>query len=243
MWPIIKKAVNSDLSTPLNIPINAIKEKTDLISDIKAKTDLITQIKSKTDLIMGKCQLFLANGTFVVPAGVYAVYLTGCAAGNSGRNGGSSQGGVGGAGGEIAFDFLVPNLTPGQSIAVTTGTGNTVFGSLTPVVTTYLMLTKGGGAAGGNPGVPGAAGESLMGMPYGGPGGAAGTGDTSAGGGGGGGAFGVGGAGGYMLSETEVVGQPGTGYGTGGGGGHKKTSKATGAGGAGAPGFLLVRWL
>ena len=163
MWPIIKKAVNSDLSTPLNIPINAIK----------AKTDLITQIKSKTDLITGKCQLFLGNGTFVVPTGVYAVYLTGCAAGNAGSLGGAGGGGVGGAGGEIAFDFLIPNLTPGQSIAVTTGAGNTVFGS-------YLTLVKGGGAPGGaGGGGAGAAGGGSLtkGTPYnGGAGGAGGAG-------------------------------------------------------------------
>lgn len=167
MWSIIKKAVNSDLSTPLNIPINAIKAKTDLITQIKEKTDLIP-------LLADKCQLFLANGIFVVPAGVYAVYLTGCAAGNAGDVGGAYVGvggvyigGAGGAGGEVAFDFLIPNLTPGQSIAVTTGAGNTVFGS-------YLTLVKGGGA-------PGGAGGAATG--YGG------------GGGGGGGAY-VGGAGG-----------------------------------------------
>ena len=172
MWPIIKKAVNSDLSTPLNIPINAIKEKTDLITQIKSKTDLITA---------GKCQLFLGNGTFVVPTGVYAVYLTGCAAGNAGGAAVGYDGGVGGAGGEVIFDFLIPNLTPGQSIAVTTGAGNTVFGS-------YLTLVKGGGAPGGagggyvggytdgNTGEKGG-GSLIKGTPYnGGAGGAGGAG-------------------------------------------------------------------
>lgn len=219
MWPIIKKAVNSDLSTPLNIPINAIK----------AKTDLITQIKSKTDLITGKYQLFLANGTFVVPAGVNAVYLTGCAAGNAGSNGDINgyNGGNGGNGGEMIFDFLIPNVTPGQSIAVTTGAGNTVFG-------TYLTLVKGAGAAGGAAGANGAAGES-MGMPYRGRGGIGGGGTSY--GGGGGGAFGVGGNGG---ASTLSDGQPGTGYGTGGGGGAFGYGVK---GGAGRPGFLFVRWL
>jgi len=223
MWPIIKKAVNSDLSTPLNIPINAIKAKTDLISDIKAKTDLITQIKSKTDLIMEKCQLFLANGTFVVPTGVYAVYLTGCAAGNNGKAG-AGVGGAGGNGGEMIFDFLIPNITPGQSITVTVGTGNTSFG-------THLTLVKGGGAAGGDAGDAGGRGLIKSGVPYNGAAGGAGGG--SSGGGGGGGAFGAGGYGGY-----HGPGGDGTGYGSGGGGG-----AAHEPGGAGRPGFLFVRWL
>lgn len=237
MWPIIKKAINSDLSTPLNIPINAIK----------AKTDLITQIKSKTDLITGKYQLFLENGIFVVPAGVYAVYLTGCAAGDRGYNGGSHNGSGGGDGGEMVFDFLIPNVTPGQTISVTTGTGNTVFGpAINPIFDkTYLTLTKGGGAPGGGCGAKGEDSDSIMGIPYRGKGGAPGGVNDTRTGGGGGGAFGVGGKGGYDLGEYggEFVGQPGTGYGTGGGGGCKKTGGATGAGGAGGPGFLLVRWL
>lgn len=227
MWPIIKKAVNSDLSTPLNIPINAIK----------AKTDLLTQVKAKTDLITGdKCKLFLANATFVVPAGVNAVYLTGCAAGNAGANGTTGAGGAGGAGGEMIFDFLIPNITPGQSITVTVGTGNTSFG-------THLTLAKGAGAAGGNAGAKGDAGKILIGIPYNGGAGGAAYYTGSSVGGGGGGAFGIGGNGGYDLGEYVAAAQPGTGCGTGGGGGSKKSATATGAGGAGRPGFLFVRWL
>jgi len=246
MWPIIKKAVNSDLSTPLNVPINAIK----------VKTDLIPQIKSKTDLIASKCQLFLANGTFVVPAGVYTVYLTGCAAGNMGTAGASGAGGAGGdggAGGEVIFDFLIPNLTPGQSIAVTTGNGNTVFGS-------HLTLVKGGGTPGGSGGQSGqigaytagspggkGGGSLIKGTPYnGGAGGAGGAAGGGSGGGGGGGGFsGAGGAGGdagvnYGAGSPGVI---GTGYGSGGGGGGGTASNIGGAGGAGRPGFLFVRWL
>lgn len=125
----------------------------DTLDAVKSETDKIADIKSKTDLIVSKCQLFLANGTFVVPAGVYTVYLTGCAAGAAGGAGaagagGAGAGGAGGGGGEVIFDILIPNLTPGQSIAVTTGNGNTVFGS-------HLTLVKGGGAAGGAGGAGG----------------------------------------------------------------------------------------
>lgn len=228
---------------------------------VKLETDKIAVIKSKTDLIMGKCQLFLANGTFVVPAGVYTVYLTGCAAGNTGAAGGGGAydvggaGGAGGEGGEVIFDFLIPNLTPGQSIAVTTGNGNTVFGS-------HLTLVKGGGAARGNggsnngSGSPGGkgGGSLIKGTPYnagaGGAGGAAGGGTGtvagSGGGGGGGGFSGAGGAGGAGAGVFSGDGHPGvigTGYGSGGGGGGGGSPGAGGAGGAGSPGFLFVRWL
>ena len=106
-----------------------------------------------------KIAVFTSNGTFTVPPGVTRVFVTAIAAGNpgspggSGMNGSSSKpycsgdggnGGDGGSAGQMVIDCPI-SVTSGQSISVTVGTGNTVFGS-------YLTLVKGAGQKGGKGG-------------------------------------------------------------------------------------------
>lgn len=131
-----------------------------------------------------------ASGSFIVPAGVTTLYVTGCAGGGGGGGGASSStnsststsGGSGGAGQSVIKSPL--SVTPGQVITFTIGSGgvggnggatgangsigsaggSTIFGSL---------LTLAGGGAGG-PGVYGtstiAGGSGGSGYPSGGNG-------------------------------------------------------------------------
>lgn len=67
-------------------------------------------------------QLFLGSGTFVVPAGVTAVYATVIGGGGGGQGGGYNSGGFSG-GSSTSQTVLVTGLTPGASIPVTVGAG------------------------------------------------------------------------------------------------------------------------
>lgn len=73
-----------------------------------------------------KHQLFTANGTWVVPAGVNVIWIDGCGGGGGGGGGypSSTQGGGGGGGtsGQLALMVPVP-VVPGESLAVTIGAG------------------------------------------------------------------------------------------------------------------------
>jgi hypothetical protein len=68
-------------------------------------------------------QLFLGSGTFVVPAGVTAVYATVMGGGGGGQGGGSSGNGGENGGFSLSQTVLVTGLTPGASIPVTVGAG------------------------------------------------------------------------------------------------------------------------
>ncbi len=98
-------------------------------------------------------QLFIANGIFTVPAGIYTVWFSGSAGGA----GGSAIWGLGGGAGECCLKFPV-SVTPGQQIPVTVGiggtgsvaySGNTSFSNITfPSSGTYSGIYC--GTSGGN---------------------------------------------------------------------------------------------
>lgn len=214
---------------------------------------------------------FTANGSFTVPVGVTTIYVT-AAAGGGGGGGGSDNstgqsslvgggGGGGGGAGESIYDKSF-SVTPGQVIAITVGAagtagtagtaaaggaggagGNTVIGSL-------VTLTGGGGGGGGLRPVANS-------LPNGGAGAAGGTGfpigsngtDGNYAGNGGVGAstiLGGGGGAGRAATAVGLPGRAGFGFGSGGGGGGAGYGSASavngGAGGAGTPGFVRIRW-
>jgi hypothetical protein len=93
-------------------------------------------------------QVFTSSGTFNVPTGVTAVFVTVIGAGgNGGANAGSCPffpGGGGGAGGYVA-DYVA--VTPGGTASVTVGTNG---GSRTSSFAGGTTLTASGGNNGGN---------------------------------------------------------------------------------------------
>lgn len=153
---------------------------------------------------------FTSDGDFTVPNFVSAIKVSACAAG------------VGRYAGEYIVDQIF-NVTPGQKIDLTIGSGNTVIGSLMTLIAGSFAesypTTKLGYAAGYN----GGDGYSSHGGGYGGYGGAFGFG--GGGGGvewdadsymtGGGAGAGIGGAG---ASSSNVGGNPSGGGATGGNG-------------------------
>lgn len=109
-------------------------------------------------------QVFTSNGTFTVPAGVFRVWVEGCGGGGGGATGGNAfgtttssynTGGGGGSGALLCGQYV--NVTPGGSVAVTTGAGgaagtdgsDTTFGALATF-------------AGGGKGSAGASGASTL---------------------------------------------------------------------------------
>lgn len=121
-------------------------------------------------------QTFTSNGTFVVPEGVYKIFVTAAGGGGGGggyQNYGEFSGG-GGGGGACVFKKAF-SVTPGQSIAVTIGAGgagggsngdgktggSTVVGSLITLpggLGGYYTCKGGNGAAGGGGGGAGTRG-------------------------------------------------------------------------------------
>jgi len=193
-------------------------------------------------------QVFAANGTFVVPAGVYAVTVRVWGAGGGGGGGASAANGfagTGGAGGGYAERRCA--VTPGQNVAVTVGAG---------------------GARGGAGGAGGAGGSSSFGAFCSATGGAGGqhqaiTGTTQSapGAGTGGDINGVGGPGSQVFppsGSAGIGGFGGAGAFGGGGSSHSIGAASNGAfpagggggaggtggalGGAGAAGLVVVEW-
>lgn len=116
-------------------------------------------------------QVFTSSGTFTVPNDIYKLLIEAWGAGGGGCNtsGGSSQTGGGGGG----YGFLLLDVTPGQAINYTVGTGgaagapgsdggNTVVGAMTVhggkggVVTSPASL--GGAVTGATMGIQGGTG-------------------------------------------------------------------------------------
>ena len=214
-------------------------------------------------------QIFTTSGTFIVPAGVTRIYISGCAAGG----GGASYFGCAAGGGESVQLFPI-DVTAGETIAVTIGTGG--LGS-TNILTNYSGSPSGNfaGTAGGNTtvgsyltlkgGYPGySVGSSEE---Y--PGAAGGLGATQGspmsvhidmrdashsgytyynGGRGGDSLYGVGGAVGCWSVFSDSVktgGGDGQGYGSGGGGGSIKAGNGYWSctkGGNGANGYIEISW-
>lgn len=204
---------------------------------------------------------FTSNGTFVVPAGVTTLYVSGCGGGGGGGGGGGSTGnnGTGGGGGGGAGNSAIKQpytVVPGASIAITIGVagaagtsssgnggnggngGSTTVGSLVSLSGgsggVAGTTTTGAGGAGGEPG--GQWGGDAQSPAFGGNGGS-----------GAGGPFGTGGGGGRAGSNTIVSsGTTAIGFGVGGAGGggnYSPTSGRPGATGtAGRPGLVIIEW-
>lgn len=183
---------------------------------------------------------YLANGSFIVPAGVNQINLFGCGGGGAGGGGGvgANAGGGGGGGGAPILDITLPSV-PLDSCTVTIGAGGTAGGIATiggdgvatTVIGTNLLCTFPGGGGGG---LGGTNIETNIGSDSMAPGGRAGipNGASSGTGGGGGGSLGKGGrgAGGTTAVTAYVTAMAGG----GGGGGGETTAgtKQTGYGGA-----------
>ena len=193
----------------------------------------------------GGQQIFTANGTFTVPAGVSRVFVSLCGGGGGGSGGvlvSSSDlyAGGGGGGGQCYLRSPI-SVVPGQVIAVTVGSGGaggsgrgnggacgaSSFGALLTASGggggVYSTVGGNGGAAGGAGGQKGGEGTALNGATQ-----------QVVGGYGGGTLLGIGGTPSYGGNDA------GAGYGAGGAGGPSRG--ALSAGGAGAPGVCIVEW-
>ncbi|WP_166359275.1 hypothetical protein [Pseudomonas akapageensis] len=187
-------------------------------------------------------QMFSANGTFNVPAGVTSVYVTLCGGGGGGAAyfDVSSAGGGGGGG---ASGLRVPiAVTPLAAITVTVGgagTGGQAAGAagVAGGASSFgALLSAPGGGGGASAGAGGSGGGGSGSIVAGGGGQAYNPSATSAeqGGSGGSSAFGAGGFG--SLRAGSVAAAQGGGYGAGGGGGCRTV------GAPGSKGFVLVEW-
>ncbi len=195
-----------------------------------------------------RCQVFTANGVFVVPPRVHTVYVTLCGGGGGGAGvDGSSTDYVktsGGGGGAEAKIKREVSVTPGDSITITVGAGGrggasgansgsaggvSSFGALLSASGGGGGTTSAPGAAGGDGGSPGGGYENYNGATYK--------------------VYGMSGAGGGCLLSGGVVwaamgagnGSNGLVYGGGGAGG-RSIGTANYAGGDGAPGIVIVEW-
>lgn len=105
-------------------------------------------------------QVFTANGTFTIPAGVTGVKFTIIAGGGAGGGATAGNGGAGGGAGGIAIKYL-SGITPGNTIAVTVGAGgtgvsgsagngggNSTIASGTEIITTVTANGGNGGSSG-----------------------------------------------------------------------------------------------
>lgn len=159
-------------------------------------------------------QVFTSSGTFTIPTGVTAVWLTMIGGGGAGCQCNSTHGGGGGGAGELCEMFQIP--ISGATCAVTVGAGGTgaattpgASGGNSSFNNNTFTFTVLGGSGGG--------GTSSEQSP--GPGGGAGHGITSG-----------------VLGTAESPAH--FGGGAGGGGGSVATPFQAGSAGAGAPGFL-----
>ncbi|KAB2788128.1 DUF2793 domain-containing protein [Brucella anthropi] len=190
-------------------------------------------------------QVFNSSGTFTVPAGVYGVVAQVWGSGAGGGGTGSVNNGSAGGGGAGGYCVKRVSVTPGENIVITVAPGGNA---------------GGGGGAGGHGGTSsfgsfcsatgGIGGQPNTASPDGGAGGGATGGDINIGGGSG--ASGVGGAssatGGF--GGGAPMGGPGGSAGHGasspgvipGGGGGGRGTAASGTGGAGANGLVIVSW-
>lgn len=155
-------------------------------------------------------QVFTANGSFVVPAGVTKISVV--AVGRSGLPDAVAYGGPGGGATAWTNDIAV---TPGETLLVRF---NELFATRLLRSTTTL-IAAGNGLVASSDGQGGLGGTVIMGQ-GGGPGGSGGAGDDGAGllRGGGGGAGGYNGSGGDGASNGLGVGSAGSGGGGSGGG-------------------------
>jgi hypothetical protein len=206
---------------------------------------------------------YTSSGTFTAPTGVTQIYVSGCGGGGGGAGSVaigstgfiSAAGGGGGAGNSLVRAPVT--VVPGTTYSFTIGAAGAAGaagnsggpGGTTSFAAGSIALGGGGGGAVGAAGASTAAwagGAGGAGFPAGqdgsdvtnGIGGVAGSGGSSP--------FGGGGGGRRASSGSNLVGYPGTGFGSGGGGsgGNYNSSSTSSAavGSAGAPGLLIIEW-
>ena len=208
-----------------------------------------TQLGALTVTPIPSMQVFTANGTFTVPAGVTKLKVTVVGGGASGYGasgvnaafmGGRAGGGAGGA----AIKTIT--VTPGDAIAVTVGSGGASGSSSSAGGTSSFgahCSATGGGAAStftGGVGGTGSSGDLNLGGGAGGAGSYHAAGDGTSGNTGGTGGNSIFGGGG--LAKTNTTGGSGSAYGAGGGGGSSDHNTGTFNGGAGASGVVIVEY-
>lgn len=238
IWAAVKYALNSTLGTSSFLPL-----------------DKMIQAHGT--------QTFTADGTFTVPTGVKIIWITAAAGGQAGTNGSStssagyhSYSGDGGGGGDCILKKAF-NVTPGQKISITVGTGGkssgavgsaTVIGSLVTLAggdNARSTANNGGGTGGvGHSRYRESSGYSIVHYASPGQNGLLGSGGAvannyngSGGGGGGGGSIGNGGNG---AKDSSILAQAGI-MGGGGGGGYM-TSDDYRYGAAGGDGIVIIEW-
>ncbi len=200
--------------------------------------------------LLGRQQVFSANGTFTPPAGVYRVRVTVVGGGGGGAGGDTARAGSGGGAGGAAIGWV--DVTPGTGVAVTVGAGGATasgaaaasaggtssFGSLASATG-----GNGGTAANGtnNAGAAGGAGTITGGAAITGAYGTDGYffSSTVQFGGTGGGSV-LGGAGRPAVNGNSGANMAGQAPGSGGSGAYLCTG--TVAGGVGAAGIVIVEW-
>jgi hypothetical protein len=194
-------------------------------------------------------QVFTGNGTFTIGTGITQVKATVVGAGGAGGGASAAALGTGGGSGGSAVKYLT-GLTPGNTIAVTVGTGgtgssagnggagnNSLIASGTQTITTVTAFGGSGGIVTGND-IGGAGGVVSTNGDLnftGTPGEAAATANV-VGGNGGASIFGGGGLG----ALGSAAGAVGVNAGSGGGG---AGLGANNAGGAGANGLVVFEWV
>jgi hypothetical protein len=213
---------------------------------------------------------FTSSGSFIVPAGVTTLFISGCGggggggAGGGGANTGYGAGGAGGSGGQPGVRAPV-SVTPGMALNVVIGAagaagakaGNGIGGgsggsggatTLTGSGFSTVTLVGGGGGNGGTNGSVNVSGGSPSGntFPAGSYGNDGNGGSPCMGGAGASGPFGGGGGAGRGGAGNGIDGFPGAGFGAGGGGGGgiytNNTGGTGGNGGAGVAGLLIIEW-
>lgn len=204
-------------------------------------------VSNVSGLTPGK-QIFTSSGTFTIPSGVKAVKVTVVGAGGAGGGATTTSGsGAGGSGGGWAVKWLT-GLTPGNTLAVTVGSGGTgnanatggSGGNSTVASGTQTISTITG--TGGNGGPITGTNAALNGAGTGGDtngNGLSGQYSTFGNSGGiGGGSF-LGGGGSFGISGAGGAGNaPGS-----GGGGAGGSASGTVAGGGGANGIVIFEWI
>lgn len=212
-------------------------------------------------------QLFVANGTFTIPANTKSTTVfkfTVIGGGGGGAGGDASHGGGSGAGAGGTGVKWLSSLTPSATIAVTVGAGgagggaatggsvgnNSTIASGTQSITTVTGSAGSGGIASGavtNPQAGGAGGIATNGdLNISGQAGSMSVTYSAAGNGyggtGGSSSLGGGGLGGNSTNSSAGDGGAGI-YGAGGGGGGAANGVRNGTGGTGGTGVVIVEWV
>ena len=226
------------------------------ISSGKISNSGVTSVNGKTGDVniasggMSTREIFTSSGTFTTPKdGVYTFMML--SGGQGGRNApADGEAGAGGNAGKLLWISLY--LKNGTECAITVGAGGgsssdggeskVTANSFTYTTLRGTVIAYGGRGASEDSNADSSAGENSS---YGGTGGKKATSNVVEGGGGGGGMLIEGttaptASNGYGGYSSDCNGYGGYGWGAGGGGGGEPYKSATGTGGAGAQGIVII---